>query len=96
MALGKTCKYCSRCELIMMHQDELEAELAYSFGKSAPEVIGNEYLVLGTIERKVWRKGVEGEETEVGEVLKHAADFKKVYDLEYDPGGWYPADAGQA
>jgi hypothetical protein len=31
MALGKTCKYCSRCELIMMHQDELEAELTYSF-----------------------------------------------------------------
>ena len=95
MALGKTCKYCSRCELIMMHQDELEAELTYSFSKFAPEVIGNEYLVLGTIEKRVWQKGVKGEGTEVGEILKHVADFKKVYDLEYDPGGWCPADAGQ-
>jgi hypothetical protein len=59
----------------------------YSFSKFSSEVIGNEYLVLGTIERRVWQKGVKGEETEVGEVLKHVADFKKVYDLEYDPGG---------
>src|SRR5919106_4398207 len=75
MALGKTCRYCSRCELIMMHQDELEAELAYSFSKFAPEVIGNEYLVLGTIEKRVWQRGVEGGGTEVGEILKHVADF---------------------
>ena len=95
MALGKTCKYCSRCELIMMHQDELEAELAYGFSKFSPEVIGNEYIVLGTIERKVWQAGVRGSGTEFGEVLKHTADFKRVYDLEYDPGGWYPADEGR-
>jgi hypothetical protein len=57
MALGKTCKYCSRCELIMMHQDELEAELAHSFSQSAPEVIGNKYMVLGTIEKKYGRRG---------------------------------------
>lgn len=92
MALGKTCKYCSRCELIMMHQDELEAELTFSFSTLAPEVIGNEYLVVGTIEKRVWEKGIKGEAPEVGNVLKHVADFKKVYDLEYDPGGWYPAD----
>jgi hypothetical protein len=33
MALGKTCRYCSRCELIMAHQDELEAQLAHSFSQ---------------------------------------------------------------
>ena len=76
----------------MMHQDELEAELAQSFSRFAPEVVGNEYMVLGTIEKRVWQAGVKGSETEFGEVLKHMADFKKVYDLEYDPGGWYPAD----
>jgi hypothetical protein len=37
MALGKTCRYCSRCELIMAHQDELEAQLAHSFSQIAPE-----------------------------------------------------------
>jgi hypothetical protein len=54
MGLGKTCRYCSRCELIMAHQDELEEELTYSFSKTSPEVIGNKYIALGTVEKKIW------------------------------------------
>src|SRR3989304_4775621 len=50
MALGKTCRYCSRCEMIMVHQDELEAQLAQSFSQIAPEGIGKTDMVLGTIE----------------------------------------------
>src|SRR4029450_14008147 len=65
LALGKTCRYCSRCELIMVHQDELEAELAHSFSHMAPEVIGNDYMVLGTIEKKVWQEGLQGRGTEL-------------------------------
>ncbi len=91
MALGKTCRYCTRCELIIAHQDELEAELAYSFGKIAPRVIGNKYMVLGTVEKSIWQSGLTGSNIEIGEVLKHTADFKKVLDLEVEPGGWYPA-----
>src|SRR4051794_11290171 len=49
---GKTCRYCSPCELIIAHQDELESEMTISMAKFAPEVVGNEYLVLGTMERK--------------------------------------------
>ncbi len=76
----------------MAHQNELEAELAYSFSKVAPEVIGNEYLVLGTVEKKVWKSGLKGSSSQLDEVLKHTADFKKVLDLKVEPGGWYPAD----
>lgn len=94
MTLGKTCRYCSRCELIMVHRDELEAQLAHSFSQIAPEVIGNEYMVLGTVEKKVWQEGLRGRGQQLAEILKHVADFKKEYDLEYEPGGWYPADQG--
>jgi hypothetical protein len=94
MALGKTCRYCSACELIMAHQDELEAELAHSFGRIAPEIIGNEYVVLGTIDKKVWRAGLEGRDRDFAEILEHVADFEKEYDLVYEPGRWYPADEG--
>ena len=90
MALGKTCRYCSRCEMIMVHQGELEAQLAHSFSQIAPEVIGNDYMVLGTIEKKVWQEGLQGRGKQVAEMLNHVADFKKEYDLEYEPGGWYP------
>jgi len=91
LALGKTCRYCSRCELIMVHQDELEAELAQSFTRIAPEVIGNAYLVLGTVEKKVWQEALNGRGQPLEHIREHVAQFKKVYALEYEPGGWYPA-----
>ncbi|OFW33945.1 MAG: hypothetical protein A3J28_05660 [Acidobacteria bacterium RIFCSPLOWO2_12_FULL_60_22] len=94
MALGKTCRYCSRCELIMVHQAELEAELAQSFRRIAPEVIGKAYMVLGTIEKKAWQEGLSGRVQPLAEMLKHVAEFKKEYTLEYDPGGRCPADQG--
>ena len=94
MALGKTCRYCTTCELIMVHQDELQAELAHCFGQIAPAVVGNEYMVTGTIEKKVWQAGLSGKGQPLDGMLKHVADFKKQYHLEYEPGGWYPANRG--
>ena len=76
----------------MAHQDELEAQLAYSFNQLAPEVIGNQYMVLGTIEKKVWQEGLKGMERPLTEMRNHVADFKKYYNLGYEPEGWYPAD----
>ncbi len=35
LAIGKTCRYCARCELLIAHQDELEAELAHRFAPGA-------------------------------------------------------------
>jgi hypothetical protein len=76
----------------MVHQDELEAELAYNFSRVAPDVVGNEYMVLGTIEKKMWQEGLNGKSRPLVEMLKYVADFKKYYDLGYEPGGWYPDD----
>jgi hypothetical protein len=91
LALGKTCRYCARCELIIVHQDELEAELAHQFSTTAPAVIGYDYLVLGTVEKRIWASGLRGSGHQLGEALKHTADFKAVLELQVEPGGWYPA-----
>jgi hypothetical protein len=88
--LGKTCRFCPYCELIMAHQDELELELASNLAFINPEAIGKDYLVLGTVDMKVWRKGLKGG-NDSDTVLKHTADFKKYFDLIVEPGGWYPA-----
>ncbi len=56
-----------------------------------PELIGNKYYVIGTVERKTWRKGMRDPVT-TDELLNHAAEFEKVFDLYYKPGGWYPDD----
>jgi hypothetical protein len=89
MTLGKTCRYCTPCELIIAHQDELEQELTLSFSRIKPEVIGQPYLVIGTIDKKVWKRGLKERPT-FEETRKNTADFKKVLDLVVEPGGWFP------
>ncbi len=89
--LGKSCRYCTPCELIMAHRDELEAELARSPAQFAPTEAGKGYLVLGTVERKEWEKELKGSGISLEDTLKHMADFKKHFDLHVEPGGWHPA-----
>ncbi|MEW6350204.1 MAG: hypothetical protein AB1646_14150 [Thermodesulfobacteriota bacterium] len=89
VAQGLTCRYCTPCELIMVSQQELEEELALTFDERKPEVIGNPYVVVGTIDMKVWKASLGGNRIPAADALAHAADFKRVYGL--DPGGWRPA-----
>src|SRR5690242_18500799 len=60
LVLGKTCRYCTRCELIAAHQDELESQLAHSLTSIAPEAVESEYLVLSTMDKKIWQQAVRG------------------------------------
>ena len=55
VVLNMTGKYCPACDLLILHQDKVEELLTVSLARSNPDVIGNEYLVVGTIERKGWR-----------------------------------------
>lgn len=89
--LGKTCRFCTRCQFIIVHQDELEQELAVIFERQDPAAIGNEYRVLGTVDKKAWQRGLKGETPAIGNMSDYIADFEKEYDLHYDPGGWSPA-----
>ena len=73
--LNKTCRFCPVCELVIGHQDEIEGFLAQLFMESAPEVIGNDYLVVGTVERKDWRRGLAKPLTSA-EMLAALHDFK--------------------
>jgi hypothetical protein len=85
MVLGKTCRYCSRCAMVMVHGAELETELAYGLSQIAPQVIAKHYLVLGTMEKKIWREGLDGEAKPLAGMLEHVADFKLQYELQYEP-----------
>jgi len=92
--LGKTCRYCPRCEFIIVHQDELEQQLSYFFEQHCPELAGNDYLVLGTAGLKAWKKGLRGKGHSLEHMLEHVSDFKEVLKLEVDYGGWRPAAPG--
>ena len=89
IALGLTCKYCSRCELIIAHRNELEAELCIAFKSIDPESIGNEYFVAGTIDRRQWKNNI-GKSAEVQSILEYASEFKALLNLQFSSGGWHP------
>ena len=91
VVLNKTCRYCPDCDLLIAHQDEIEELLAGIFAQLDPSVIGNEYLVMGTVERKAWREGVK-QPKGTTEMLEHLHVFKDVRTVRMQPGGWHPAD----
>jgi hypothetical protein len=97
LILGKTCRYCTPCEIVIAHRDELEAELAQTPARFVPATPGSGYLVVGTVDLKTWRKRLTDSGTGMEEILEHLADFKQHLTLRVE-GGWMPArkSRGQA
>ena len=89
--INKHCRYCPQCDILIAHQDELERMLVLSFEKRAPELIGNKYLVLGTLEPAVWRKR-DKEDVLIANLPDSVHDFIERLELEYIPAHWGPAD----
>ena len=89
LTLGKTCRYCPKCEFIIAHQDDLEHYMTEAFSESYPEIIGNDYFVVGTVETKVWREGMV-EPLKIEKLLEHTADIKDRMVLHYEQRGWAP------
>lgn len=85
--LGKTCRYCSKCEFIITHQDELESTLTALLTEREPTAIGNDYLVLATVEKKAWKQRLEQKGT-MEEILAYTSDIKKYVDIVYEPAHW--------
>jgi hypothetical protein len=81
VSLNKTCCYCPRCDLLIAHRNELEAQLAVHFEKHDPEVIGNDYLVLGTLDPDVWERGRQTPLT-IQDTLDNLHDFVAVLRIQ--------------
>jgi len=87
IALNKTCRYCPACDLLIAHKDQLDALLAAMFTQQhQPDMIGNDYLVVGTVGRADWKEGNPVKQMDELRAIVH--DFKKVVDFELQPYGW--------
>jgi hypothetical protein len=73
--LNKTCRFCPHCDLLIAHQDEIEANLAQLLSQMAPNAIGSSYLIVGNVERKDWRSGLAKPLTN-SEMIEALHDFK--------------------
>lgn len=67
-------------KMLIAHQNEVEHELAALFSKRAPELVGNNYLVIGTLDRDAWKRGM-AEPLAIQEMVEQLQDFVEVLEL---------------
>jgi hypothetical protein len=92
IALNYTCRYCPNCDLLIAHKHEIEHLLTELFRQYGPKVIGNDYLIIGTMEKNAWREGLEQPKA-IAEMLPYASDFATYYnELRLTRPGYYRAD----
>lgn len=86
--MNYTCRYCPKCDILIAHQDEIEGYLHRLFSERAPEVIGNDYMVMGTTERAYWKEGFIKPHLPP-ETLANLHGFKEYLNFKR-MGGWLP------
>ena len=86
VSINKTCRYCSHCDLLIVHQDEIESLLAQLFERLNRKVVGNNYLIIGTLDRPDWKRGASVRIT-LQEMIEALHDFKEVVQFKL-VGGW--------
>jgi hypothetical protein len=86
IVLNMTARFCPMCELLILHRDKLEQLLVAACIERFPEIIGNDYMVLGTLERSHWRQVIAGSTSQ--EALEHLHDFRRVLTFEPQYPTW--------
>ena len=87
--LNKQCKYCPACDLIIGDKSVIEHLMASSFSQHKPEIIGNKYLVMGTLDKKDWRE-VNKKQMKPDATLNRMHIFKDVLNFIVIPAQWVP------
>lgn len=87
LCLNKSCKYCEKCDLIIEKQAEIESLMATVIENIDPSIVGNEYLVIGTLDKTDWRQSSK-QTTYPQETLEKVYIFKDVKHFELVSGGW--------
>ena len=86
LLLNKTCRYCSQCDLLIAHHEELDEIITRAFTDLNPEIVGNKYLVIGTLDRADWKR-IDQQKLPLQDSIEALHDFKAV--VIFKPmGGW--------
>src|SRR3989442_4880075 len=62
------------CDLLIAHQDQVEEQIALFVASSHSEITGNDYLVMGMLDRPEWSKGML-DSLSMQEMVEHLHDF---------------------
>ena len=93
LLLNKKCRYCVNCDLIITKKFELESLMIAGFKELKPEIIRNDYLLMGIAERKDWLESKKGIMPQ-GEIIARMLVFKDVLNFKLVHSGWYREGEG--
>src|SRR6266700_2796071 len=83
---SSSCSHCTNCDLLIAHQDDIEDILSRIFTTLNPEIVGNNYLVIGTVERATWKRTMQNQ-LPIQDTLDALHDFREV--VSFKPAwGW--------
>lgn len=89
--LNKSCRYCPACDLIIAGKSDIESLMSACFEKRNPEIIGNDYLVIGVANRSDWCEGKKGTMSQA-ESIERVHVFKDVLLFEPARPTWVPPE----
>lgn len=92
ISLNYTCCYCKNCDLLIAHKNEIEDLLVKIFQERGPQIVGNDYTIIGTIEKSAWKQGVQ-KPLDFQNMPEHLHDFNQVlkFELTTNVGGQEPS-----
>jgi hypothetical protein len=90
--LNKKCKYCTYCDLIIAKKQEIESLIAAQEYLENAQLIGNNYLVMGTLEKQDWKQGSKGLLSSK-EIIERMYIFEDQWHFKVIPAGWYPKES---
>ncbi len=93
LVLNKSCRLCLHCDLLIAKQQELEALMAYAVEQIKPELVGNDYLVVGTLDKEDGRQVKAGGQ-HPGWVAERTRIFREV--LAFEPAPTWVLDPAAA
>ena len=82
--LRKTCRLCVVCEMLIAHEAEMGDLID---GLRSHRAGTREYVVLGTLDARTWRRGFSGSVT-IDEVADTMAAFKAYMRVDITPRHW--------
>lgn len=91
LLLNMSGRYCPDCDLIILHQDVVEDLLVRTCEHQHMEVVGNDYSIVGTVERAFWHK-YKGTAT-FQTVIDNLRDFERTVIYESMRPRWMPAES---
>ena len=88
--LNYTCRYCRACDLLIAQKHDIEGMLAGMFSQADPTLVGNDYLVHGTVEKETYKQNVK-DPVPPAQAMASIHPFKVYYkELRMREQGWFP------